>query len=169
MSFLTRLLRATVVAFLAVVAGLYGRLPQIVGWLIRSDRDGAPIQRLRIGHAMAGGERDPVAADETMADAMKAVLWSKLFGVTHTGARGGWRDLVSALGAAERRLRSAAKARRHIAEHLVRHASTRTAALAELMSLLHLPPDTAAILFDQIRCARCSAVDYSSEVHIKLI
>ena len=51
---------------------------------------------------MAGGKRDPVAADETMADAMKAVLWSKLFGVTHTGARGGWRDLVSALGAAER-------------------------------------------------------------------
>ena len=102
MSFLSRLLRATVVAFLAVVAGLYVRLPQIVGWLIRSDRDGAPIQRLRIGHAMAGGERDPVAADETMADAMKAVLWSKLFGVTHTGARGGWRDLVSALGAAER-------------------------------------------------------------------
>jgi len=91
---------------------LWEALPTVVGRLVEravSNPDNLNLRRLAIGHAMAGGERNPDQANVAMADAMKALFTTKLFGVKHTEARGAWRGFVDTLRAAETRYLAPAK------------------------------------------------------------
>ena len=94
-----------VIAVLSIA--IWQRLPIIVGKLVeRAASQANPhvgLQRLKIGHAMAGGINDPEAANVAMADAMKAMLTAKIFGVKETAARGAFRSLIGTLGTAEQK------------------------------------------------------------------
>ena len=96
------------VAVVAVAgACLWVALPQVIGRLVER-ANGIPkgsnvgLERLKIGHAMAGGLADAAAGNEAMADAIKAMAVAKVMGPRHTQARGSWSALVDVLGAAER-------------------------------------------------------------------
>lgn len=95
--------RSAVVLIGCVAIGLWEALPVIVGRLVaRADSLPDPplgLRRLKIGHRMAGGGEE---ANVILADSLKSVVRSKLFGVSRTESRSAWRDLVAALGAAER-------------------------------------------------------------------
>ncbi len=103
-----RLVVSTLVAVLAVLgAVVWASLPRIVGHLVarastHGTKGNVALERLQIGHAMAGGELKPEAASEAMADAIKAMAVAKVMGPSHTQSRGAWGDLVGVLGAAER-------------------------------------------------------------------
>jgi hypothetical protein len=58
---------------------------------------------------MAGGVSEPDEANVLLANSLKTVLKSKLFGPAHTESRTAWRSLVDTLGAAERLYVSPAK------------------------------------------------------------
>ena len=103
---------AAVAAIAAAAIGIWESAPVIVGHLVlRASQPDAPmgLRRLKIGHDMAGGLDDPVKANALLAESLKTMLLSQLLGVRYTEARGAWREVVDALGAAERRYVAPAK------------------------------------------------------------
>jgi hypothetical protein len=94
-------------------AALWNALPTLIGRLVASDRQHPGIARLRVAHAMAGGGD---AASTEIADAMKAMVTSKLIGAWNEAAvrgvpadsRAAWHSLMATLQSAEARYLSPA-------------------------------------------------------------
>jgi len=87
------------VALMAIVIGVITNcLPAIIDKLIALENDSTGLERLRIGHAMAGGGAGGTAA---MADAITTTAMSKIFGVKTTSSRRSWRRLLDTMKEAE--------------------------------------------------------------------
>ena len=69
-----------VVLLAAATAALWLSLPTLIGLAVALDRTSPGLERLRVAHGMAGGLTRPHAADEAIADALKAVAVSGLLG-----------------------------------------------------------------------------------------
>ena len=105
MAFRRLLLGSAVVLTMAIGIGIWEAAPFVVARLIkRADSPDAPmgLVRLKLAHGMAGGLRDAEAADEIIANSIKAIVKSKVMGPTDTLSRGAWRALLDVLHAAER-------------------------------------------------------------------
>ena len=106
-----RLKVLTLSALVAAATALWGALPAVISRLVKLEpKNPRPgLTRLKLGHAMAGGLTDAPAADEAMANALKAVMTSKVAGAraaarlagVHTEARDAWRTLLTTLLDAE--------------------------------------------------------------------
>lgn len=104
-------LSAAIVALIATAVSLWSGLHHLIGRAVTSGRKSTGLERLRIGHAMAGGFTDPEAANRNIAEAIKSLIVAKIIGPKAEAqlrgmpvdARTAYQRLISTLRSAEAR------------------------------------------------------------------
>ena len=101
---------SAVTLLVAIAFGvLWASLPTLISRAVNSDRNTTNVERLRLAHQMAGGLTDPLTADKSIADAIKALALSSVVGAkaearfrgVPADSRAAWQQLMQTLREAE--------------------------------------------------------------------